>query len=628
MATPHGRYALTPVRRITLLLAVFVLFADGCVGGVRLEGFADGDETAPDVRDSPDGEAEAVDDGHDSRDDADRVEDVRDDADDAHDDVAADDGADADSDDAGAEVSAICGDGTLDPAEECDDGNVISGDGCETDCRLSCRSTDECIDDNPCTDDICGPVGAGRACLHPSLSDGTPCDDGLFCRDGDACLAGRCAGTADHCLPCQTCDETARACNRLAGACLIDGTCRDAGERDPVSDCLSCVPARSTDDWTTLTDFSPCTLVTSPDRAYDICVEGACVSPGCGDVSCNPPGPHFPLADTGQRGCFGFTPVACLYDPAGTPCGPDGSPWFCGQDAQYGWDTTHSADQRFTRDTTVAEEPTVRDEVTGLEWQGCAAGLSGGACTAGEFGTWSWTEAVALCDALSWDGRTDWRLPDIYELHSIADLGTSDPSIDLVAFPGTPSVSFWSISILANHPLNWPVDFDRGYIGSVYEGDRFAARCVRGGEPLAVDERFERIEPAAGQPIVVDHVTGLTWQSCAVGTDGSACENDEPRRYPWYDALTQCEALAWAGFSDWRLPDVKELSSIVDTRFSEPALPTTLFPRPSGGQTWSSTTGFYHPNVARIVELNRVGEVMELPKNLDWGAVLCVRDTP
>jgi cysteine-rich repeat protein len=600
-------------------LLSIALLATGCVGGVRLEGLGDGGETAPEVLDAPEAEVEAVEDGRDVPDDGDVREDVRDDA-------APEHAADADPDDGDAEVSTVCGDGALDPDEECDDGNIIPGDGCEADCRFSCHSVEECTDGNPCTDDACGPAGAGRACLYPSFADGTPCDDGLFCRGADVCRHGICTGTIESCLPCQTCDETLRTCTLIAGACLIDGTCRDESERNPVADCQTCVPERSATEWTVLTDFSPCTLVTSPDRSYDICVEGACVSPGCGDVSCNPPGPHFPLADTNQRGCFGFTPVACLSDPDGTPCAADGSPLFCGQDAQYGWDPIHTAFERFARDTTTAGEPTVRDEVTGLEWQGCPEGLHGDTCNEGEIEASLAGEAVELCDALVWAGRDDWRLPDVYELHSILDLGISGPSIDLGAFPGTPPVSFWSISILSIHPLNWPVDFDRGLVGYVYEGDRFAARCVRGGEPLAVDERFERIEPIADEPIVLDHVTGLTWQGCAVGMDGGECENGEPLRYRWYDALTQCEALSWAGFTDWRMPNVMELSSIVDTRLSWPAVPTALFPRPPTDQTWSSTTYTYNPEAARIVQLNQIGEPTTLTKSSSWGAALCVRD--
>jgi hypothetical protein len=51
-------------------------------------------------------------------------------------------------------------------------------------------------------------------------------------------------------------------------------------------------------------DFTPCSRVTSPDYSYDICVNGECVSPGCGDISCNAPGPSFVPPDTDQRACF------------------------------------------------------------------------------------------------------------------------------------------------------------------------------------------------------------------------------------------------------------------------------------------------------------------------------------
>jgi hypothetical protein len=56
---------------------------------------------------------------------------------------------------------------------------------------------------------------------------------------------------------------------------------------------------------------------------------------------------------------------------------------------------------------------------------------------------------------------------------------------------------------------------------------------------------------------VTDNATGLTWMQ----SDSGAGMN-------WSDALAYCEALDFAGATDWRLPNVKELQSIVDYSLS------------------------------------------------------------
>jgi len=127
------------------------------------------------------------------------------------------------------------------------------------------------------------------------------------------------------------------------------------------------------------------------------------VSPGCGDVICNAPSPHFQLPDTNQRACYG--------DSAEITCASSGEDFF-GEDAQYGWDTTHESAERFTRHTTVTGFPVVTDNVTGLMWQGCALGYTGDSCSAaGTLTRFIWTDALAECDSLSWSGYTDCVYP-------------------------------------------------------------------------------------------------------------------------------------------------------------------------------------------------------------------------
>jgi len=66
-----------------------------------------------------------------------------------------------------------------------------------------------------------------------------------------------------------------------------------------------------------------------------------------------------------------------------------------------------------------------------------------------------------------------------------------------------------------------------------------------------------------GDGTVTDNCTGLMWQkdSADVNADGQLTDQDHVR---WCQALAYCENLSFAGHDDWRLPNVRELESIVD----------------------------------------------------------------
>ena len=81
-----------------------------------------------------------------------------------------------------------------------------------------------------------------------------------------------------------------------------------------------------------------------------------------------------------------------------------------------------------------------------------------------------------------------------------------------------------------------------------------------------------------GNGTITDNATGLTWRQ---GTDGTM---------NWQGALSFCEDLDYAGYTDWRLPDVKELRSIVDNSKVSPAINTTFFPGTQSSYYWTSTT--------------------------------------
>ena len=91
---------------------------------------------------------------------------------------------------------------------------------------------------------------------------------------------------------------------------------------------------------------------------------------------------------------------------------------------------------------------------------------------------------------------------------------------------------------------------------------------------------------------ITDQATGLMWM-----------QNDNGLAIAWEDALSYAESYSYAGYSDWRLPDIKELQSILDyTRSPEttnsaaidPAFNCTQITNEAGNADyawyWSNTT--------------------------------------
>ncbi len=475
------------------------------------------------------------------------------------------------------------------------DGNVHSFDSCDNQGALveECESCAHCVNTSE-TDAECQPAE-----LQSVIQCGTGGDVSWF----DSCGVE----------------------GAVVTDCAADETCVNEGAAAAYCSVSSC---------TGKADFMRCAVKTTPDRSYDICINGSCQSPGCGTVDCNAPGPHFPIPDTNQRVCSDDGTSGEI------PCPASGEPYF-GQDAQYGWDVTHAANLRFTRDTSTANQPVVTDNVTTLVWQGCAARLQGNDCTehhpavTGNYaGSFTWAYALAYCDSLDWGGFTDWRLPDEFELYSIVDFGRTRPSIDTAAFPATPDYGFWTSSSNAdNTTYAWSVNFG---IGNFFEGygpkaGYFHARCVRGGPSGAA--RFARSTTTANQPVVTDNVTTLVWQGCAAGLQGNDCTEDDPAvtgtgeaEFAWADTLVYCENLTWGGTSDWRLPSVKELMSIVDHSRFNPAIDITAFPATPSSTFWTSSSRANYTTDAWLVYFS-YGDSDTAPKPNTYLA-RCVRGGP
>jgi hypothetical protein len=124
---------------------------------------------------------------------------------------------------------------------------------------------------------------------------------------------------------------------------------------------------------------------------------------------------------------------------------------------------------------------TVTDLTTNLMWQQCSDGLSGTGCATGTAATVTWESAITYCEGLILGGFTDWRLPNIKELKSIADMTIYNPTINVTYFPNpVASYHFSSTTEALWSGAAWTVDFTSGVASSQIKVNTFYVRCVRG----------------------------------------------------------------------------------------------------------------------------------------------------
>ncbi len=259
------------------------------------------------------------------------------------------------------------------------------------------------------------------------------------------------------------------------------------------------------------------------------------------------------LPETGQILC---------YNAAGTEISCSGS----GQDGEF-----TSNPMSFTDNG----DGTVTDKVTGLMWQKSSDSAS-----------ITWTASVSHCSGHTLGGYTDWRLPTIGEFTGIIDFSVSDPAIDTTVFTGVISDSYWAATEAAFNSTDYAWYLYALY-GETLTGGKTNtsyALCVRGAESPAQSFTDN------GDGTVTDNNTHLIWQK----------EDDNVDR-SWEDALTYCNGLPLGGYDDWRLPDIKELASIVDTGVSGQSI-NGIFSPGTDDYYWSSTSYSFSPSNAWRVE--------------------------
>ena len=217
---------------------------------------------------------------------------------------------------------------------------------------------------------------------------------------------------------------------------------------------------------------------------------------------------------------------------------------------------------------------TISDKVTGLMWQQ----TDGGEMT--------WESATNYPSTLSIGGHSDWRLPTAHELYSLIKHGAINPAMDTNFFGVTTAEYWWTRDVQANNASNiWVVNAGGG-IGNHPKGEtisaggarRFHARCVRGAPAPSTNSPMHHFT-SNGNATITDTDTGLMWQ-----------QGEIPSTTNWESALQYAESNSLAGYSDWRLPNIKELQSINDETLVNPSVDTTYFPGVTAARYWSSTS--------------------------------------
>lgn len=102
-----------------------------------------------------------------------------------------------------------------------------------------------------------------------------------------------------------------------------------------------------------------------------------------------------------------------------------------------------------------------------------------------------------------------------------------------------------------------------------------------------------------GNGTVTHTPTNLTWKRCIEGTtwSGGKCVG-KATSHSWSQALTLATNSNFSGAGDWRLPNIKELRSLVEECRNQPSINDTIFPSYQSEEVWSGSPDWGHAGAA------------------------------
>jgi len=340
---------------------------------------------------------------------------------------------------------------------------------------------------------------------------------------------------------------------------------------------------------------------------------------------------------TGATG-FDFTKIANDGRdlPASAALGSGPSDWACTRDNATGlvWEVKTTGDAHFRS----RRQFHTWFNTNALENGGNAgsSGVTGFSSCNGTLPACNTQEYLVRVNSVALCGFRDWRLPEPGELRGIVNysLGLSGEFIQPFFPPHDPQwpePHYWTSATYAGDPADaWLVEIggsaDGGGAGHHHpKNEQRLILAVRGrsgpaAAPCNAPNARPNVIPTTpssdfldnGNGTVTHQRTGLTWKRCVEGLSGASCAVGSERSLTWADAVAAAESSAFAGFSDWRIPNLKELHSLVETCGHHMAINQSVFPNTplAGGPVfWTSTPDPAQPDSVFLIEFQYGGAV-------------------
>ncbi|MBF0539744.1 MAG: DUF1566 domain-containing protein [Nitrospirae bacterium] len=284
----------------------------------------------------------------------------------------------------------------------------------------------------------------------------------------------------------------------------------------------------------------------------------------------------------------------------------------------------------------VNADATVTDTLTALVWSKNACTPVAGTCTGSDRSWQTAIDYVSCLNGAKYLGYNDWRLPNVNEVESLTNAQEAVPSTWLGSqgFTNVRSADYWSSTTTVSDTTHaWLVSTVDGVIHSGAKSSRLCVWPVRTGQNGAFGDALvwatgETTTYAAGDDgalragaawpnprfvdvangTVADNLTGLVWSKDAGTPTTGTCTSSNSS---WQAALGYVACLNGAnylGYNDWRLPDKKELLSLVDRGKINPTVTSgNPFINVKSNYYWSSTTSASNPGLAWLVDMTSGG---------------------